>query len=124
MLSVYFKIILFVHRVTADKANLWLCLYPDCYMLGCAEGLPDHSTQHNRDQPDHCIQLNIVSWRAWCYSCKTEVILTRNNPPVRGIFGTADHNSVAGQKVKEDLTLLFAITVPSIIELLAFFSSY
>ena len=24
-------------RLTNGKANLWLCLYPDCYMLGCAD---------------------------------------------------------------------------------------
>lgn len=87
-----------VCRVTGKKANLWLCLYPDCYMLGCAEGLADHSTQHNKDQPDHPIQLNIMSWRAWCYSCKEEVNLARNKPPVRGVLGFADRNSVLGQK--------------------------
>ena len=65
-------------------------------MLGCADGDADHSTQHNREQPDHCLQLNIVSWRAWCYACKGEVNLARNRPPVRGVLGTAAAHSTRG----------------------------
>jgi Zn-finger in ubiquitin-hydrolases and other protein len=86
-------------RLTTSKTNLWLCLYPDCYMLGCTESPADHSTQHNRDQPEHCLQLNIVSWRAWCYACNMEVYLTRNIPRVRGVLGTADHNTVSSRQV-------------------------
>jgi hypothetical protein len=87
-------------RITANKANLWLCVYPDCYMLGCADGLADHSTQHNREQPDHCIQLNIVTWRSWCYYCKKEVYLSNNSPPVRGVLGAASRKSGASHKVR------------------------
>ena len=68
--------------------NLWLCLFPDCYMLGCAETRMDHSTQHNRDNPDHAIQLNVSNKRAWCYLCKAEVILWNNNPKVQGVLGS------------------------------------
>lgn len=54
--------------------NLWLCLYPDCYMLGCAdESEIDHSSEHQKTNPDHFIQLNIDTRRAWCYGCKKEV---------------------------------------------------
>jgi len=67
--------------------NLWLCLAPDCYMLGCAEKRSDHSTQHNLQHPDHCIQLNVTNMRAWCYACRAEVVLARNTPPVRGALG-------------------------------------
>lgn len=72
----------------ATTTNLWLCLYPDCYMLGCAETRNDHSTQHNLARPDHAIQLNVTNKRAWCYLCKGEVILFNNNPKVQGVLGT------------------------------------
>ena len=68
--------------------NLWLCLYPDCYMMGCAETKSDHSTAHNRNNPSHAIQLNVSNKRAWCYLCKCEVILSNNEPPVQGVLGT------------------------------------
>jgi len=70
-----------------NTTNLWLCLYPDCYMLGCAETRNDHSTQHNTARPQHAIQLNVTNKRAWCYSCKAEVILHDNRPKVPGVLG-------------------------------------
>jgi len=72
----------------ASTTNLWLCLYPDCYMLGCAETRNDHSTQHNSARPQHAIQLNVTNKRSWCYLCKSEVILFNNSPKVPGILGT------------------------------------
>ena len=74
-------------RRGAASTNLWLCLFPDCYMLGCAEKRNDHSTQHNGAHPDHCIQLNVSNRRAWCYACKSEVVLSRNKPAVKGALG-------------------------------------
>ena len=71
-----------------SSTNLWLCLYPDCYMLGCAETRVDHSTQHNRDNPGHAIQLNVSNKRAWCYLCKAEVVLSNNTPRVQGALGS------------------------------------
>jgi len=80
-----------VCRLSGEKTNIWLCLYPDCYMRGCTnirEGeTEDHSTQHNLEYPGHCLQLNMSSWRAWCYKCQAEVFLTKNKPVVRGAFG-------------------------------------
>ena len=80
------------------STNLWLCLYPDCYMLGCAETRVDHSTQHNRDNPSHAIQLNVSNKRAWCYLCKAEVMLSNNIPRVQGVLGSrlmSDEEEVA-----------------------------
>ena len=74
-------------RRGASSTNLWLCLFPDCYMLGCAEKRNDHSTQHNTANPDHCVQLNVSNRRAWCYACKSEVVLSRNKPAVKGALG-------------------------------------
>ena len=68
--------------------NLWLCVYPDCYMMGCAETKSDHSTQHNRDHHSHAIQLNVTNKRSWCYLCKGEVILSNNSPKVAGVLGS------------------------------------
>lgn len=76
-----------VCRRSIAITNLWLCLYPDCYMLGCAETRVDHSTQHNRDNPGHAVQLNVSNKRAWCYLCKAEVMLSNNIPKVQGVFG-------------------------------------
>ena len=60
-------------------------------MRGCTnarEGeTEDHSTQHNLDYPSHCLQLNISSWRTWCYKCQAEVFIAKNKPAVRGAFG-------------------------------------
>lgn len=54
------------------ESNLWLCLFPECYSLGCSSGL-DHSTLHQVKRPDHVIQLNINTRRIWCYGCNKEV---------------------------------------------------
>eukprot|EP00092_Neocalanus_flemingeri_P013617 GFUD01014686.1.p1 GENE.GFUD01014686.1~~GFUD01014686.1.p1 ORF type:complete len:869 (-),score=276.78 GFUD01014686.1:537-2954(-) len=75
-------------RRGTSTTNLWLCLYPDCYMLGCAETRNDHSTQHNTARPQHGIQLNVTNRRAWCYLCRGEVVLHNNNPSVPGVLGT------------------------------------
>jgi len=77
-----------VCRRNLATTNLWLCVYPDCYMMGCAETRSDHSTQHNRQRPHHAIQLNVSNKRAWCYLCKGEVILSNNVPSVQGVLGT------------------------------------
>lgn len=66
-------------------------------MRGCTnmrEGeTEDHSTQHNLEYPGHCLQLNMSSWRAWCYKCQAEVFLTKNKPVVRGGFGKKKSSS-------------------------------
>merc|ERR1719259_502448 len=55
-------------------------------MMGCAEKR-DHSTLHNQEYPDHCVQLNVSTWRAWCYECNNELLLADNVPSVRGVLG-------------------------------------
>lgn len=57
-----------------DGHNLWLCLFQDCYMLGCSDehNGPDHSTKHNNANLDHYIQVNIRTKRVWCYGCNRE----------------------------------------------------
>ena len=77
-----------VCRRSLASTNLWLCVFPDCYMMGCAETKSDHSTNHNRERPDHAIQLNVSNKRAWCYLCKAEVFLSNNVPSVQGVLGT------------------------------------
>ena len=65
-------------RADGDGASdLWLCLYPDCFMLGCSEG-KDHSTKHQEKNPDHCVQMNIETRRIWCYKCNLEVGLNKS----------------------------------------------
>ncbi|KYM81295.1 Ubiquitin carboxyl-terminal hydrolase 20 [Atta colombica] len=54
--------------------NLWLCLYPDCRWVGCAETHLDHSTIHNQNFPSHCAHMNLSTNRIWCYACKSEAI--------------------------------------------------
>ena len=76
-----------ISRKNHGKSILWLCLYPNCYALGCGEERDDHSTLHNQENPSHCIQLNISTWRSWCYACNNELLLTRNTPPVKGVLG-------------------------------------
>ncbi len=61
-------------RSEADAGTLWLCVFPDCFMLGCSEG-PDHSTRHNKNYPDHCVQMNVGTGRFWCYECNAEVVV-------------------------------------------------
>ena len=77
-----------VCRRSIATTNLWLCLYPDCYMMGCAETRDDHSSQHYRQNPSHAIQLNVSNKRAWCELCKAEVFLSNNVPRVQGVLGT------------------------------------
>ncbi|XP_053984882.1 ubiquitin carboxyl-terminal hydrolase 20 [Hylaeus volcanicus] len=62
-----------------DGPNLWLCLFPDCRWVGCAETHLDHSTVHNQKFPNHCAHMNLSTNRIWCYACKREVI-TRHIP--------------------------------------------
>lgn len=54
--------------------NLWLCLFPDCRWVGCAETHLDHSTIHNQTYPTHCAHMNLSTKRIWCYACKSEAI--------------------------------------------------
>ena len=61
---------------SVGATNLWLCLYPDCYMLGCSDdvqGSPDHSTKHQDNYSHHHIQLNITTRKVWCYGCVREI---------------------------------------------------
>ena len=62
--------------VSSGATNLWLCLYADCYMLGCSDdiqGSPDHSTKHQDTHQHHYIQLNITTRKIWCYGCVREI---------------------------------------------------
>ena len=56
----------------AGPKHLYVCLYPDCYMMGCSEG-SDHSTAHNEAHPTHCLQMNVDNRKIWCYLCNNEV---------------------------------------------------
>lgn len=58
----------------ADGPNLWLCLFPNCRSVGCAETHLDHSTIHNQIFPRHCTHMNLSTNRIWCYACKREVM--------------------------------------------------
>lgn len=62
---------------------LWVCMHYDCLYIGCEEPSVDHSTQHFKDYPEHCLTLNLTSLRLWCYLCECEVFLENNIPPVR-----------------------------------------
>ena len=71
----------------AEGLNFWLCLYPDCHFVGCsdANGGQDHSTRHNEANPNHPIQMNLTTIRAWCFICNREVhapILNQFKPKV------------------------------------------
>ncbi|KAK0088665.1 hypothetical protein PV325_011084 [Microctonus aethiopoides] len=59
--------------------NLWLCLYPGCRFVGCAEDHLDHNTIHNTKNILHSTHMNLSTNRIWCYICKKEVI-TRHIP--------------------------------------------
>lgn len=58
----------------SNGPDLWLCLFPDCRWVGCAETHLDHSTIHNQNFPTHCTHMNLSTNRIWCYICKKEVI--------------------------------------------------
>jgi hypothetical protein len=47
-------------------------------MLGCSEGPADHSTKHNANYPDHCVQLNVDTRRLWCYRYVRQICKTYN----------------------------------------------
>ncbi|KAL7292982.1 hypothetical protein TKK_0013432 [Trichogramma kaykai] len=64
-----------------EGPNLWLCLYPGCRYVGCAEQHLDHSTIHNRKFPSHSAHMNLSSTRIWCYSCEAEVLTRNTNSP-------------------------------------------
>ena len=52
--------------------NLWLCLFPQCWMLGCSDdeaGSPDCSTKHHDRNPTHVVQFNVRTKKIWCYAC-------------------------------------------------------
>lgn len=67
----------------ANGANLWLCLFPDCRWVGCAEMHHDHSTIHYQNFPNHCTHINLSTNRIWCYSCKREIFARHlPSPPV------------------------------------------
>lgn len=86
-----------VCRRGPSSTNLWLCTFPSCYMMGCAEQRNDHSSQHQANNPTHCIQLNVSNLRAWCYSCQGEVVLTNNIPAVGGALGRQEQRETEGR---------------------------
>ena len=68
-------------------------VYPDCYLLRCAETRSDHFTQYNTAKPQLTLQFNVTNKRSGCYLCKTEVILHNNNPKVSGVLRTRQEES-------------------------------
>lgn len=62
-----------------EGPNLWLCLYPDCRWVGCAETNPDHSSIHNTKFSNHAVHMNLSTNRFWCYSCGNEVFAWHNS---------------------------------------------
>ena len=56
-----------------EGPNLWLCLYPGCRYVGCAEQHCDHSTIHNSKFVSHSAHMNLSTNRIWCYSCQAEI---------------------------------------------------
>lgn len=68
----------------ARGLNLWACLHKDCLYVGCGEYVVDHSTQHYKEKPEHCLTLNLTTYRVWCYICECEVFFENNTPPVPG----------------------------------------
>ena len=55
-----------------EAKNLWLCLFPGCWTLGCSDdeaGSPDCSTRHHDKNPSHVVQLNVRTKKVWCYAC-------------------------------------------------------
>ena len=71
------------HWCGRRQPNLWLCLHAGCAKLGCGDQ-EDHSAEHHRQLPQHCLALNVTTMRVWCYNCETEVYLENNVPPVSG----------------------------------------
>ncbi|XP_054290322.1 ubiquitin carboxyl-terminal hydrolase 20-like isoform X1 [Macrosteles quadrilineatus] len=67
------------HSCEVRGANLWLCLYRDCLRVGCGDSGQDHSQSHFQKQPQHCVHLNLSTFRLWCYVCDVEVVI---EPPV------------------------------------------
>ena len=70
-----------------EGVNFWICLHPDCHFVGCsdAQGGQDHSTRHNENNPNHPIQRNLTTIRAWCFQCNREIhapILNQFKPKV------------------------------------------
>lgn len=66
-----------------EGPNLWLCLYPGCRWVGCAETHLDHNTIHNTKNPLHCAHMNLSTNRIWCYNCKKEVLARQiPSPPL------------------------------------------
>ena len=66
----------------SEGPNLWLCLYPECQWVGCANTNPDHSTIHTSKFPNHVVHMNLSTNRFWCYTCGNEVFAWHNSPPV------------------------------------------
>ncbi|VEN45442.1 unnamed protein product [Callosobruchus maculatus] len=58
-----------------SEPNLWICLHKNCLQIGCGEKANDHSTAHNAKYPTHCIHMNLLTRRIWCYECKREVFM-------------------------------------------------
>uniref|UniRef100_T1J2D1 Ubiquitin carboxyl-terminal hydrolase n=1 Tax=Strigamia maritima TaxID=126957 RepID=T1J2D1_STRMM len=68
----------------AHGLNLWACLHRDCLYVGCGEKVVDHSTLHFKEKLEHCLTLNLTTYRVWCYICECEVFLDSNTPAVPG----------------------------------------
>ncbi|XP_077284593.1 ubiquitin specific protease 20/33 isoform X2 [Arctopsyche grandis] len=53
--------------------NLWICLQRECSHVGCSENHDDHSTTHYKENPLHCVHMNVTNRHVWCYECRREV---------------------------------------------------
>jgi len=80
-----------------EAKNLWLCLFPGCWTLGCSDdeaGSPDCSTRHHDKNPSHVVQLNVRTKKVWCYACTREVTqdllsFANMDSPTLGVPGAA-----------------------------------
>ncbi|KAI9555211.1 hypothetical protein GHT06_017726 [Daphnia sinensis] len=62
--------------------NLWLCLHSKCYRILCGETHKDHSSDHFQDYNNHCLHLNLNTFRIWCYKCEGEMFPLNNDPVI------------------------------------------
>ncbi|XP_046437438.1 ubiquitin carboxyl-terminal hydrolase 20-like [Daphnia pulex] len=62
--------------------NLWLCLHSKCYLILCGETHKDHSSDHFQDYNNHCLHLNLTTFRIWCYKCEGEMLPLNNDPAI------------------------------------------
>ncbi|GAB6024605.1 hypothetical protein CHUAL_009750 [Chamberlinius hualienensis] len=85
--------------------NLWACIYHDCLYVGCDENRSDHQTLHYKEKKDHCLTMNLSTFRIWCYDCECEVFIPSNSSPVLKRFRPSDVTMADVERDSEDETL-------------------